>query len=156
MNEIIMPGRIVSQRTKFYEFRQNNSGGSFNYTDDLDRHVYIEATSALEANSIAKNLGVYFDGVRCGMDCSCCGDRWDETQEWRAIESKDDLQKEIGFDMRWMWGENDVIAIIHTLDDMRYTLRMNIRKQTHVDVFDKKTKTKQIAKVDLTPLLPTE
>ena len=25
---------------------------------------------------LAEDIGLYFDGVEQGMDCSCCGDRW--------------------------------------------------------------------------------
>ena len=59
--------------TKFYTFRQNNSGGVF----DGPVYVIVEATSAEEANRIAENSEiVYFDGCDKGMDCPCCGDRW--------------------------------------------------------------------------------
>jgi hypothetical protein len=62
--------------TKFYSFRQNNSGGSYVRDDDLDASVYIEAVDADHANARAANIGIYFDGCSTGQDCSCCGDRW--------------------------------------------------------------------------------
>ena len=62
--------------TKFYQFDQNNSGGSFVVDDDLCHRLFIEADSADEATAIAESMGVYFDGVDDGMDCECCGDRW--------------------------------------------------------------------------------
>lgn len=62
----------------FYEFVQNNSGGSF--VSDLARgistYVVIEATDHEHANVRAKEVGLYFDGISAGQDCSCCGDRW--------------------------------------------------------------------------------
>lgn len=61
---------------QLYEYRQNNSGGSFDKEPGLK--VYVEAASSLEANAIAKTCGVYFDGVEKGHDCACCGDRWYE------------------------------------------------------------------------------
>ena len=68
----------------FYEFRQNNSGGSFNYNEraGITTLVIIEAESAKQANERAENdLGLYFDGCAIGADCSCCGDRWHSVDE---------------------------------------------------------------------------
>lgn len=64
--------------SKFYEFRQNNTGGSFVISElaGLTVHVIIEADNADEANSIAEKKGIYFDGCYSGNDCPCCGDRW--------------------------------------------------------------------------------
>ena len=66
----------------FYTFRQNNSGGVFDCNNDLSVFVIIEADTAEEANDKAASLGIYFDGVRKGWDCDCCGDRWFETDEY--------------------------------------------------------------------------
>lgn len=60
----------------FWSFRQNNSGGNFVSDDNLDIVVIVEETSPKAANKKALSLGIYFDGVRDGNDCSCCGDRW--------------------------------------------------------------------------------
>lgn len=62
----------------FFEFKQNNSGGSFDYDAEtgISRFVIIEADSPREAVDKAENIGLYFDGVYSGMDCECCGDRW--------------------------------------------------------------------------------
>lgn len=56
----------------FYQFRQNNSGGSF----DGFVNIIIEASTPGEANEIAPEYGIYFNGVSKGIDCDCCGDRW--------------------------------------------------------------------------------
>ena len=61
---------------KFFEFTQNNSGGSFSVDKELCHRVVIEAESAEEANNIASGMGIYFDGCDAGHDCPCCGDRW--------------------------------------------------------------------------------
>ena len=70
MNDLIL--------LKWYDFRQNNSGGSF--THDANRGigltVLIQAANADEANRRAEDIGLYFDGCITGDDCSCCGDRW--------------------------------------------------------------------------------
>lgn len=64
--------------SKFYEFKQNNTGGSFviSEPEGLTVHVIIEADNADEANAIAEQKGIYFDGCDSGNDCPCCGDRW--------------------------------------------------------------------------------
>ena len=56
----------------FYEYHQNNS---FGYFEGL-KTVIVEADSAEEADRIASENGVYFDGVASGIDCGCCGNRW--------------------------------------------------------------------------------
>jgi len=75
-------------KTNFYEFSQNNSGGSFDVDNDVCRRLFIEATNAEQANRIAQDLGVYFNGCDSGMDCSCCGDRWYEADEYDAVDLK--------------------------------------------------------------------
>lgn len=65
-------------QNKFFEFNQNNSGGTF-ITDasrGIGEYVIIEAADAKEANSLAQQKGLYFDGCESGQDCDCCGDRW--------------------------------------------------------------------------------
>ena len=66
---------------KFFEFTQNNSGGSFDVDDKVCHRLFIEAVDEKQAISIAESLGVYFDGCEKGMDCECCGDRWSSYTE---------------------------------------------------------------------------
>jgi len=61
---------------RFYEYSQNNSGGSFVTNDKLCHRLYIEAYSEEESDEIAEGLGCYWNGVEDGRDCECCGDRW--------------------------------------------------------------------------------
>ncbi|HEX7646338.1 MAG TPA: hypothetical protein VF450_02885 [Noviherbaspirillum sp.] len=61
----------------FFHFSQNNSGGHFDEDANVSHHVIIEAESAAHANERAEECGLYFDGCDAGIDCSCCGDRWD-------------------------------------------------------------------------------
>ena len=58
--------------TRFYEYHQNNSGGDYIGPTRL----IIEAPNYVVANEIAEKNGVYWNGVRDGKDCPCCGDRW--------------------------------------------------------------------------------
>jgi hypothetical protein len=57
----------------FFEYQQNNSGGVWD--GDFIR-VIVEANGPSEADALAQEHGVYFDGVAHGRDCECCGDRW--------------------------------------------------------------------------------
>jgi hypothetical protein len=65
---------------KFWEFDQNNSGGSFAVDDErgIGPSVWIEAIDRDHAISRALAIGIYFDGCADGRDCECCGDRWSE------------------------------------------------------------------------------
>jgi len=80
---------------KFYEFCQNNSGGNFHVDDKICHRLFIEAKNSFEANAIAEDLGIYFDGVENDIDCSCCGDRWNESWNHINIEK----WKEEGYDV---------------------------------------------------------
>jgi hypothetical protein len=70
---------VESNRTigsKYFLFRQNNSFGTYNVDKNLAEYVVIEAKSVNDSNKRAENIGIYFDGCRDNIDCSCCGDRW--------------------------------------------------------------------------------
>ena len=56
----------------YFKFRQNNSFGAFHGTP----LVFVQADNAADANDIAQDNGIYFNGVADGIDCDCCGDRW--------------------------------------------------------------------------------
>lgn len=60
----------------FYEFNQNNSGGHFDRSRNVDHYVIVEAVDVTQAIDRANGLDIYFNGVAEGMDCECCGDRW--------------------------------------------------------------------------------
>lgn len=68
----------------FCTFIQNNSGGSFNFDEaaGITRFVIVEADDRDDANNRAENIGLYWDGCDKGMDCSCCGDRWNLQSTW--------------------------------------------------------------------------
>jgi len=63
----------------FFTFRQNNSGGFFQGFET----VIVEAANAAEANDVALEYGVYFDGAG-SIDCDCCGDRWYRVRDFDA------------------------------------------------------------------------
>jgi len=67
----------------FFNFRQNNSGG-FHIGPE---NVCVRANCAEEANKKAIESGlIYFNGVREGKDCDCCGDRWSKVHDFEAKE----------------------------------------------------------------------
>lgn len=78
---------MIMMVMKFFEFSQNNSGGSFKVDDEVCHRVIIEAANAEIATAIATSKGIYFNGVADGVDCDCCGDRWHEL--WGDDEALD-------------------------------------------------------------------
>ena len=98
----------MAAKTNFYEFRQNNSGGSFDIddTDGIGPRVWIEATDAKHANARALRLGIYFDGCAGGRDCNCCGDRW--SPAW-----KDDGEDTVEVDPEYDFGWHDTVYVHH-------------------------------------------
>lgn len=105
--------------SKFYTYRQNNSGGSFVYdkTKGISINVIVEANSKEEADNKAEQIGLYWNGVEEGYDCGCCGDRWSNFY----IETKDtpqvwdqDVSTEYKTDYIWMKNKEEVF--IHYLD----------------------------------------
>ncbi len=101
----------------FYKFRQNNSGGWFVIDDQVAITVFIEANSAEEANQLAQQHGIYFDGVADGQDCECCGDRWNGVSEADGSE-----EIEIGkYDGMWV-KKGSLSAYVYMLDGTKKTL----------------------------------
>lgn len=102
----------------FYTFRQNNSGGSF-YGP---RYVIVEAGSADEANRIAEDHDVYFNGCMTGMDCSCCGDRWYACDESDACPQPMIYGDALPLDAdtyKDSWGDVADIKIVRKPDGLR-------------------------------------
>lgn len=77
------------RRIMWYRFNQNNSGGSHAYdaSAGISVNVYIEAENAIEANERAESIGIYFNGVDEGYDCSCCGDSWYPAYDYDAVNN---------------------------------------------------------------------
>ena len=59
--------------TKFYTYRQNNSGAYFIENDDVAQYIIIEALDQPQANcffwKVVKDYSEY---------CKCCGERWND------------------------------------------------------------------------------
>jgi hypothetical protein len=80
-------------QTKFYLFDQNNSFGRTEREPEkgIGDKVFIEAINPDSANWIAEQKGLYFDGCSQGIDCHCCGDRWNRTGEYDAQNTASDV-----------------------------------------------------------------
>jgi hypothetical protein len=100
--------------SKFFQYRQNNSGGVFHIGNGLDVVIVIEAIDHLHANAIAESKGLYFHGCSSGRDCSCCGDRWYEqydNSDGYPKEFGDKNLKQMETEMKngWSYGQHFVI-----------------------------------------------
>lgn len=61
----------------FFNYLQNGGEkNKFIENRKLAKIVIIEANSAIEANQMAEQIGIYFDGVLSKKDKSTDGDRW--------------------------------------------------------------------------------
>jgi len=75
---------------KFFTYSQNNSGGFYSGPYG----VIVEAPNQDVANALAESVaGVYFNGVRNGRDCQCCGDRW--YPGWNEYDKAEDAFNDI-------------------------------------------------------------
>lgn len=118
----------------FYEYRQNNSGGSFDM--DLGENVYVQANDAEEANSIALNNGIYFDGVYYERDCACCGDRWYEADNHNMTP----LERIFTKIKKILSGEHGKIAIIFNDEEIISFEENDPNNQSNLDIFLERTK----------------
>lgn len=109
----------------FWNFRQNNSGGSFVFDSDrgISVNVIVEAENVHAACERAKHIGLYFDGCRDGYDCNCCGDRWsrpydDNGDPIPMIYDHDvsDGQYHKSFSWQTMYSKDNIEGYIHYLD----------------------------------------
>jgi hypothetical protein len=76
----------MEDKMGFYEFNQNNSGGYFIVNNLVSHTMFIEAKDWCDAVSKAEELGCYWNGVSAGLDCSCCGDRWNKPWDEEPME----------------------------------------------------------------------
>lgn len=75
------------KKKRFFTFSQSNPGGYFIKNDKVSEYVIVQAENANEANNIAEEIGIYFDGIRKKIDCSCCNDRWYRITEMEGRDS---------------------------------------------------------------------
>lgn len=122
-----MPLRTV--HTQYFCFNQNNSGGRFVSDPEkgIGPYVIIEAFDAIDANLRAQNVGIYFDGDR---DCSCCGNRWHETDgKGKEVPSIYDQDVSGGFYPSEFAPLSDGPAYIHFMDGTVKEVRIERKKR---------------------------
>lgn len=101
---------------QYYAFRQNNSGGSFDYSDTITEWVIIQAYSPEDANLRAESIGIYFDGVDLDRDCPCCGDRWVCADRWDARDKPEIYGRDPGECEMVFTQEGEVFCRVFHLD----------------------------------------
>jgi len=75
----------------FHLFRQNNSGGRFDYDErvGISHLVWVETEEGTDLNERAEKIGLYFNS---DWDCDCCGSRWSEYEaEYDRLTVEPDL-----------------------------------------------------------------
>lgn len=97
--------------SKFFTYSQNNSGGVYY---GPAQYVIIEADNADNADDIAREHDIYFNGCATGMDCSCCGDRW--SHQWEEGTDSPEIYGKAPDEFDFMWDCPDGVPnyiIIH-------------------------------------------
>lgn len=106
---------VKKGKSKFYLYRQNNSGGQFDLSDGVRVYTVIEAYSEDHANSLSSNFGIYFDGCSSGSDCECCGDRWyDSPTEYDNWEDITYYSRNLLFYFYYEIRNNESLGIMET------------------------------------------
>ena len=103
---------------RYYNYRQNNSGG---YFAAPAVNVIVPAENAEEANAkvLAADIGVYFGG---SGDCPCCGDRWYELSddeydlEWKTSLTLEAAIEAADTEFSSKWAEEDGVKTYLVLD----------------------------------------
>ena len=72
-----MKKKINKEKTAFFEFNQNNSGGYFDVNGNVCHRVIIEANNSEHAKEIFEPMIKDQSG-----SCPCCGDERPEPSPW--------------------------------------------------------------------------
>lgn len=118
------------QKSKFYTYSQNNSGGSF--VEDTDRgigqYVIVEAFDAVQADQLAEDIGLYFDG---SGDCECCGNRWYSANNNWYTDLGNDFPQIYDEDVTnglttagFTWDDPEAIGYIHYMSGQRTAIKL--------------------------------
>ena len=110
----------------FFDYRQNNTGGSFvsDHVAGISLTVIVEAADWREANERAEMIGLYFDGCSDGRDCSCCGDRWYPKSDWDKGDEvpsvygnpvEKEVPERLSFAVEYIGGKSKPTIYVHYL-----------------------------------------
>lgn len=108
--------------TKFFEFKQNNSGGIFDVDDNVCNRVVIEAIDEKHANSIFKPMI-----KNQSYSCPCCGDRWYGDGD---VIDLDEINKN-GWDAGYYVGNKESDSYVRTEWNKRYGMFPVLEKPTY-------------------------
>jgi len=100
--------------TKFFKFDQNNPGGRYDHDKFLTLRVIVEALCVEQAERIAEDKGIYYNGVNIGFDCPCCGDRWYRPDKYDEIKLDGQTIEEYAADWEFFEREFKDKGIPHT------------------------------------------
>ena len=106
--------------TKFYTFRQNNSGGYFIINDYVAEYLIIEASSPHEAIIKMKDITENYSEF-----CACCGHRWNgwiDDEDGKEIPM---IYNEDAKTYRSKWDSGEII--IYYYDETKEKLRYEER-----------------------------
>lgn len=103
---------------KFFAFRQNNSGGTFDHDAEagIGMTVFVQAVDSAHAEARGELIGLYFNGVNEGRDCGCCGDRWygsDDGEDVPTLYGEKWSPVADGYEPTLSWG---LPSYIHYMD----------------------------------------
>lgn len=105
---------IALKGTKFYGWRQNNSGGRFDYMDDLGIGVAIIIEAECESAACERLVEIIESRgyqQRTNGECiECCGSRWDE---WNADHTDDSL---VAVMAKRAWWRSEGSVFLHRYD----------------------------------------
>ena len=94
--------------TKFFTFRQNNSGGVFVVNDTVAEFVVVEATSPEDANARAGAMGMFSMSF-----CECCGTRF--SRAFKNEEGVDTFEEAVA-EARHSSFNKDKTVVVHFVD----------------------------------------
>lgn len=105
----------MEKKLKWFMYNQNNSGGWFD--EEVGHYVLVQAHDPDEADSIAENYGIYFDGIEAGYDCECCGDRW--SRAWNDGEDEPRIYGTLAEEYVDAWKDDPVVLIEYNKEPNR-------------------------------------
>ena len=94
--------------TKFFTFRQNNSGGVFVVNDTVAHSVVVEATSPEDANARAGAMGMFSMSF-----CECCGPRF--SRAFKNEEGVDTFEEAVADSRHSSFRKEDTV-VVHFVD----------------------------------------
>lgn len=109
--------------TNFFNFTQNNSGGTFDVDENVCHRVIIEAIDEKHAISIFKPMIENQSG-----SCSCCGDRWYDGSP--DLIDLDEIKKD-GWETSIYVSKKESDSHIRTQWDKRYGMFPVLEKPTY-------------------------